>query len=211
MNKTNILILLCVISSALTWLFANESTIDYLAFSGDNLLKGRLWTLFTGLFLHSDVTHLFGNMMFFYIFGNTIEKELNQKWVLIPFFTGGAVSFLLSTQFYDPTVYMIGASAAIFTLTAIVMLLKPLKFSFFFLMPLGLVAVIYFAFNLLAVNLGAQGNISYVGHIIGFVVGVPFGLASSKDWHKNLLITIFLFGFYLLIIWFLLPAILNLI
>src|SRR5680860_615038 len=117
MNKTNYLILLCVISSALMWLFANESTIDYLAFSGDNLLKGRLWTLFTGLFLHSDVTHLFGNMMFFYIFGNTIEKELNQKWVLIPFFTGGVVSFLLSTQFYDPAVYMIGASAAIFTLT----------------------------------------------------------------------------------------------
>jgi membrane associated rhomboid family serine protease len=104
-------------------------------------------------------------------------------------------------------VSMIGASAAIFTLTAIVMLLKPLKFSFFFLMPLGLVAIIYFAYNLLAVQMGVQGNVSYIGHLIGFVVGVPFGISSSEDWHKNLLITVLLFMIYLVIVYFLLPSI----
>ena len=158
MNKTNYLILLCITSSLLTWIFANDQTAELLAFSADNLLKGRVWTLFTGLFLHSDLTHLFGNMIFFYIFGNTIERELDQKWVLLPFFTGGFTSFLLSTFFYDPTAYMIGASAAIFTLTAIVMLLKPPKFSFYFLMPLGLVAIVYFTFNLIAVNMDHKGT-----------------------------------------------------
>ena len=210
MNKTNYLILLCITSSFLTWLFANDQTAELLAFSGDNLLKGRVWTLFTGLFIHSDLTHLFGNMIFFYIFGNTIEKELNHKWVLLPFFTGGFVSFLLSTLFYAPSAYMIGASAAIFTLTAIVMMLKPLKFSFVFLMPLGLVAIVYFTFNLIAVNMGSQGNISYVGHIIGFLVGIPFGIASNKQWPKNLLLTAILFTIYLLITWFILPTIINL-
>jgi membrane associated rhomboid family serine protease len=211
MNKTNYLILLCILASGLAWLFANDQTIDLMAFSGENLLKGRVWTLFTALFLHSDPTHLLGNMIFLYIFGNTIEKELNQKWILYPFFIGGVASFVLSTLFFDPTILMIGASAAIFTLTAIVMLLKPLKFSFYFLMPLGLVAIVYFAFNLIAVNMGLQGNISYIGHIIGFLIGVPFGIVSSKDWHKNLLITAGLFGIYLVIVWFLLPTILNLI
>jgi len=106
---------------------------------------------------------------------------------------------------------MVGASAAIFTLAAIVMLLKPLKFSFYFLMPLGLVAIVYFAYNLIAVSMQMQGNISYIGHIIGFLIGIPFGIASNKDWPKNLLITAGLFGIYMLIIWFLLPAILSLI
>jgi len=211
MRRTNYLILLCILTSVLLWLFADEQTFDLLAFNTENLLKGRIWTLITSLFIHSDPAHLIGNMIFFYIFGNTIEKELSHKWVTIPFFIGGVTTFLLSTQFYDPSTYLVGASAAIFTLTAIVMLLKPLKFSFYFLMPLGLVAIIYFIYNLIAINLGSQGNISYIGHIIGFLTGIPFGVASNKEWHKNLLITTALLGIYLFIIWFLLPLILNLI
>jgi membrane associated rhomboid family serine protease len=207
MSKTIWLIILCILASLLTWFLGSDQIVDYLVFSGDNLLKGRIWTVITGLFLHADPTHLIGNMVFFYIFGNTIEKELGDKWVLIPFFVGGVASFLLSTLFYEPTVSMVGASAAIFTLTAIVMLLKPLQFSFYFLMPLGLVAIIYFSYNLLAVQMDMQGNISYIGHIIGFSIGVPFGIASSKEWHKNLLITALLFIIYLIIIWIVLPAI----
>jgi len=207
MNKTNWLIILCILVSVFSWFIANDQIIDSLAFSGQNLLKGRVWTLFTGLFLHSDVTHLIGNMIFLYIFGNTLENELGGNWTLLPFFIGGTASFLLSMIFYDPTIYLIGASAAIFTLTAIIMLLKPLKFSFYFLMPLGLVAIIYFTYNLLAVYMGSQGNISYIGHIIGFLIGVPFGMASNKNWGRNLLITAGLFLIYLLIIWILLPSI----
>jgi len=207
MSKTIWLIILCILAYLLTWFLGSDQIVDYLVFSGDNLLKGRIWTVITGLFLHADPTHLIGNMVFFYIFGNTIEKELGDKWVLIPFFVGGVASFLLSTLFYEPTVSMVGASAAIFTLTAIVMLLKPLQFSFYFLMPLGLVAIIYFSYNLLAVQMDMQGNISYIGHIIGFSIGVPFGIASSKEWHKNLLITALLFIIYLIIIWIVLPAI----
>jgi membrane associated rhomboid family serine protease len=207
MNKTIWLIILFIVASLLTWFLGSDQIVDYLVFSGENLLKGRVWTVITGLFLHADPTHLIGNMVFFYIFGNTIEKELGDKWVLIPFFVGGVASFLLSTLFYDPTVSMVGASAAIFTLTAIVMLLKPLQFSFYFLMPLGLVAIIYFSYNLLAAQMGIEGSVSYIGHIIGFSIGVPFGIASSKDWHKNLLITALLFMIYLLVIWIVLPAI----
>ena len=207
MNKTYWLIILCILASVFSWFFASDQIIDYLAFSGENLLKGRVWTIFTSLFIHSGITHLFGNMIFLYVFGNTLENELGEKWTLLPFFIGGTASFLLSSIFYDPAIYLIGASAAIFTLTAIIMLLKPLKFSFSFLMPLGLVAVIYFTYNLLAVYMGSQGNVSYIGHIIGFVIGVPFGIASSKDWGKNLLITAGLFLIYLLIVWILLPSI----
>ena len=130
MNKTNWLIILCVLASVALWLIGDSQSqiLEYLVFSGQNLLEGKVWTLITGLFLHADLTHLIGNMIFFYIFGNTIENELGDKWVLVPFFVGGVGSFIFSTLFYAPNLSMIGASAAIFTLTAIVMLLKPLKF-----------------------------------------------------------------------------------
>lgn len=210
MNKTNYLIIACFLSSILTWFLVDNQTIDLLAFSTQNLLEAKIWTLISALFIHSDPAHLIGNMIFFYIFGNTIENELDQKWVLIPFFVGGVGSFLLSIPFFDASTLMIGASAAIFTLTAIVMLLKPLKFSFYFLMPLGLVAIVYFGYNLIAINMGAQGNISYIGHVIGFLIGLPFGVASNKNWHKNLLIAAILFGIYFLLTWLLLPIILDL-
>ncbi len=207
MNKTNWLIIFCIIASVAMWFSDGEQALTYLAFSTENIMKGRIWTIITALFLHIDLAHLLGNMTFLYIFGNTIEDQLDQRWILIPFFIGGTATFLLSTLFYDPTVYLIGASAAIFTLTAIVMLLKPLRFSFIFLMPLGLVAIIYFVYNLMAVYMGSSGNVSYIGHIIGFLIGLPFGIRSSKDWHKNLLITTGLFAIYLSAIYFLLPTV----
>jgi membrane associated rhomboid family serine protease len=193
----------------LSWYWESDITIEYLAFSQENLLHGRLWTLVTALFLHGDLLHLLGNMMFLYVFGNTLEDELEATKTLSAFFSGGTLSFLLSVFFYDPAAHLIGASAAIFTLTAVIMLVKPLKFSFLFLMPQGLVAIIYFTYNMFAVYIGAQGNISYISHVIGFMIGMPFGIAWGKNWGKNLLITIGLFVLYLLIIFLLIPNILG--
>ncbi|MBT8172005.1 rhomboid family intramembrane serine protease [Candidatus Bathyarchaeota archaeon] len=207
MKKTYWLIIMCILTSIFIWTQTdNEQIIDYLVLNGENLLKGRVWTLVTSLFIHSDFSHLFGNMIFLYIFGTTIENELDWKWLLFPFLGGGVVSFLISGFFYDPSIYLVGASAAIFTLTAMVMLLKPLKFSFCFLMPLGLVAIIYFSYNLVAIYMGSQGNISYIGHIIGFCIGLPLGILKSKEWPKNLLISGGLFLIYLLIVWLIFPS-----
>jgi membrane associated rhomboid family serine protease len=124
---------------------------------------------------------------------------------MLTFFVGGVLSFVLGIFFFEPTTYLIGASAAIFTLAAVVMLVKPLKFSVLFLTPQGLVAIIYFAYNVLAVYFGQQGNIAYISHVIGFIIGIFFGIAWSKELVKNLLITISLFLIYLIIVVFLVP------
>lgn len=207
MNKINLIILICIAASILYWYNERADLVtEYLAFSEENLLNGRVWTLVTALFLHADLSHLLGNMVFLFVFGNTLENELETKKTLWAFFAGGTLSFLLGIFFYEPSTFLIGASAAIFTLAAVVMLVKPLKFSFFFLMPLGLIAIIYFIYNVFAVYLGAQGNIAYISHLIGFVIGIPFGIAWSKEWAKNLLITIGLLLIYLFIILFLIPS-----
>ena len=212
MGKVNWIILMCIVSSVLSW-FLSQTEYDviltYLAFSGENLRRGLLWTPVTALFLHSDLLHLVGNMIFLFVFGNTLENELKSEKTLAVFFTGGVLSFLLSTFFYDPETLMIGASAAIFTLAAVVMLVKPLKFSFLFFMPQGLVAVVYFIYNIAAVYLGVQSDVAYISHVIGFLIGIPFGIAWSKNWKRNLLITFGLLVFYYLLQIYLIPAILG--
>ena len=72
------------------------------------------------------------------------------------------------------------------------MLVKPLKLSILFLMPQGLVAILYFLYNLVAVSYGTQGNVAFISHIFGFILGIPLGIAWSREWKKNLLITLVL-------------------
>jgi membrane associated rhomboid family serine protease len=146
-------------------------------------------------------------MLFLFVFGNTLENEVKAKKTLSIFFTGGILSFLLSLFFYSLDTYMIGASAAIFTLTAAVMLIKPLKFSFLFLMPQGLVAIIYFVYNVILAYVNPQSNVAFISHVIGFLVGIPAGIAWSEDWAKNLLITIGLFLLFLFLTIYLIPNI----
>ena len=208
MKKINWLIVACIVISIAFWLSNPNVTLEYLAFSGDNLLNGRVWTLVTSLFLHADILHLAGNMLFLYIFGNTIEEEMGATKTLGVFFIGGVLSFLLSLLFYDWSTPLIGASAAIFTLSAIVVLTKPLKLSIIIL-PQGLIAILYFVYNALAVYAGAEGNVAYIAHIIGFAIGIPFGLAWSKNWLKNLLISIALLIAYFIVVSIIIPVILN--
>ncbi len=213
LKKINLAIIVCILVSLVSWfvsMFSNTNPVlDYMAFSGDNLLKGRAWTLVTSLFIHADILHLAGNMLFLYVFGNTMEEDLGAKKTLGTFFFGGIISFLLSLLFYNPITPLIGASAAIFTLSAVVMLIKPLKFSILFFMPQGLVAILYFVYNLAAVYYGEGGNVAYIAHVIGFAVGIPFGLAWSKNWLKNLLITIALLIVFIVVVTFVIPIIVN--
>jgi rhomboid family protein len=169
-----------------------------------NLQEGRVWTLVTAIFVHASLIHLLGNMIFLYVFGNTLESVTKSKSkLLIVFFLGGVLSFPLSLPFFPPSATFVGASAAIFTLAAVVMLLKPLRFSWLLLMPVGMVAIVYFIYNAVAVYLNLQSDVAYISHVIGFLLGVPFGIAWSPDWKKNLgisliLLTIYFVALYLL-------------
>lgn len=209
MNKINLVIIACILVSLLFWVSDLNFITQNFAFSGENLLNGKVWTIVTALFLHADILHLAGNMIFLYAFGNVLEKEVGAGKTYLAFFVGGVLAFLLGVFFYDPQVYMIGASAAIFALTAVVLLVKPLKFSFLFFMPLGLVAVIYIIYNVLAVQSNIEGNIAYISHVIGFAIGIPLGIAWTKNLAKNLLITLGLLLLYLVIALVFLPILLQ--
>lgn len=157
------------------------------------------------LFVHGSVLHLFGNMLFLFVFGNTLEKTVGPGKHLMVFFIGGFTGFILSLPFLPRSTGMVGASAAIFTLAACVMLVRPLKFSWLFLAPQGLVAIIYFLYNVIVVYdpsriSGYDPSVAYIAHIIGFITGLPFGIALSDHWKRNFIIVMVLFGIYLAIL-----------
>jgi len=201
------LMLACVLASLYAWQQDPNWADQNLVFSLNNLYAGRAWTLVTALFVHASWEHLLGNLPFLFVFGNTLEKMIGRNNHLLVFFLGGFTSFLLPPiiGIYSPDTGMLGASAAIFTLAAIVMLMSPLKFSWLFLAPQGLVAIIYFVLNVALVYApsvipGYDPSVAYIAHVIGFTVGIPFGIAWSLHWKKNLVISLGLFSIYLVLL-----------
>lgn len=189
--------MICTIATLYALYWADPTSVERnLVFSLKNMQEGRIWTLVTAIFVHASLIHLLGNMIFLYVFGNTLESVTNSKKMLIVFFVGGLLSFPLSLPFFPPNSTFVGASAAIFTLAAVVMLLKPLRFSWLLLMPVGMVAIVYFLYNALAVYFNLQSNVAYVSHVIGFSLGIPFGIAWSPNWKKNLAISLLLLLVY---------------
>jgi membrane associated rhomboid family serine protease len=204
--KTNSLLILACIGASL-WAWQQEPAFaqNNLIFSLNNLEKGKVWTLVAALFVHANVLHLFGNMLFLFVFGNTLEKTVGAQKLLVIFFTGGFTGFILGLILLPRGTGMLGASAAIFALAACVMLVRPLKFSWLFLAPQGLIAIVYFIYNVVIVYEksripGYDPHVAYVAHIIGFLTGLPFGIALSDHWKRNLLITLLLLGAYLAIV-----------
>lgn len=204
--RTNLLLILACIAASL-WAWQQEPAFAErnLIFTLGNLENGRPWTLITALFIHANVLHLFGNMIFLFVFGSTLEKTVGAPTLLIIFFLGGLTSFILGPVFLPHETGMLGASAAIFALAGCVMLVNPLKFSWLFLAPQGLIAIIYFIYNVVVIYEksrvpGYDPQVAYIAHVIGFLTGIPFGIALSSQWKRNLFITLLLLGIYLALV-----------
>jgi membrane associated rhomboid family serine protease len=190
---TNVLILLCAAFSFYAWIIPEN-----LAFSEYALLNGGYYTLLTALFVHANLAHLTGNMLFFYVFGNSLEEEAGEFRTGMVFFTGGILSFIISMPFY-PGATMVGASAAIFSVMAAALLMRRPGLSFQFLSPIGPLALFFLILNIIAIQTGAIGNVAYAAHVIGFVIGLFLGIRWNKKWDESLLYTIVLLAVYIVL------------
>lgn len=199
LKATLALIASIIIAYFLEYTFLGQTTVYLLGFSTLSLFEGRLWTLVSALYVHANLIHLFGNMLFLFIFGAALEREVGGKRTVGLFFLGGVATFLIGIPFYPTNEYLIGASAAIFTLAGAIMLINPKRLTIIIL-PVGLVAILFFLLNVYDVSIGAAGNVAYVSHVIGFLVGIPFGAKWSKHPLKNLGITILMLAVFVLVV-----------
>ncbi len=77
------------------------------------LLLLRPWTLFTYMFLHAGLWHLFFNMLGLFFFGPRLELRLGARDFLILYVLSGLGGALLSFAF-APMAPVVGASGAVF-------------------------------------------------------------------------------------------------
>jgi membrane associated rhomboid family serine protease len=142
-------------------------------------------TLLSSMFMHADLLHLGGNMVFLWVFGDNVEHRAGPILFLVAYLAAGLVGSLAqiwsSTESPIPT---LGASGAISGVLGAYIVLFPgnrvTVFMFRFLTQVpALVAIgIWIAFQLFA-NFTAPvggGGVAYLAHIGGFAAGVVAGL-----------------------------------
>jgi membrane associated rhomboid family serine protease len=148
--------------------------------------------VFTSMFLHVNLIHLVGNMIYLWIFGNNIEDRLGRLWFILFYLVGG-VAAVAAQVLIDPSseVPMVGASGAISAVLGAYLVLFPgarilsLVFLGFFYQLIEIPAIIVLGFwfvlqlvdGIASLGLaGAEGGVAFFAHIGGFVAGVAIGL-----------------------------------
>ena len=144
-------------------------------------------TLITSIFLHGDLMHLFGNMLYLWVFGDNIEDSMGHLRFVAFYLLCGALAGLVQVA-ADPgsVTPTIGASGAISGVLGAYLVLHPRAKV---LVPIIIIPLYIPAFVLLLVWIGFQflqawntgaagGGVAWWAHIGGFLIGaaliVPF-------------------------------------
>lgn len=134
-------------------------------------------TLLTSLFIHGNLLHLFGNMLYLWIFGNNIEDFLGSfRFIIFYLLSGLGASLVHIISHPGSTVPMIGASGAIAGVLGAYFLLYPrarvLTLVFWWILPVPAFFILGLWFIAQVVNIGIGGSVAWFAHVGGFLVGI---------------------------------------
>jgi membrane associated rhomboid family serine protease len=167
---------------------ANTSAYDLYVFEhGYKPAAPQLSDLLFSLFLHGGFLHLFGNMLFLWIYGDNVEYRLGRLLYLLAYLATGIAATLFFALFAsDSTVPLVGASGAISGVLGFYFLWFPRNtvrmfvFLFpFFMNTIAVRARIVLGIYLLVDNVlpflvssGGGGGVAHGAHIGGFAAGL---------------------------------------
>jgi membrane associated rhomboid family serine protease len=144
-------------------------------------VAGPLLPIATSMFLHADLMHLLGNMLYLWIFGNNVEDVMGHARFLGFYLVCGSVA-ALSQVLADPRspLPMVGASGAVAGVLGAYLVRFPranvlvLVWLLFFLrvvrIPALIVLGVWFVYQLAAAG-GNGPGVAWYAHIGGFVAG----------------------------------------
>jgi membrane associated rhomboid family serine protease len=140
--------------------------------------------LVTYLFLHGSVLHLFGNMVFLYVFGDNVEDAMGHVRFTIFYLLCGAFAAIVHSALTPaPDMPLIGASGAISGVIGAYLMLHP-NIRVWVLMPVpmlaflplrfsaGFVIVVWILYQLLSAFYLTKDATAWWAHIGGFLAGV---------------------------------------
>jgi len=138
------------------------------------------WTLFTYMFTHYDLMHLFWNMIFLYFAGKLFEQLFSAKRLLATYILGGILGGFLEVIAHAifPKLQMsndmvVGASGSIMAIFIAIAFYRPntkVNLFGFFSIKIIFLALAFILMDLL--NLTSSDNTAHFAHLGGAIMGV---------------------------------------
>jgi membrane associated rhomboid family serine protease len=143
---------------------------------------GVYFNFLSSMFMHGDIMHIFGNMLFLWIFADNIENRIGHiRFTIFYLICGFAAAFAQIVMDTSSVIPMLGASGAISGVLGGYLVLFPNKqvraIMFNFMMttiPAFVALGLWIGFQLLQgyLSSGEKGGVAYAAHIGGFVAGL---------------------------------------
>lgn len=198
-----VIFILASITRVLFFLFNQPSIYDGIINwlgvpSNTETLLYRPWTLFTYMFLHLDLFHIFFNMLLLYIGGRLFKEFLGEDRLTGTYLVGGlagALFFIVSYNVFpvfndiSSVAVAIGASAsvlAIFVAIATYMPNYPLPLILLGPIRLKYIAIFFVIIDLISIDKGNSGG--HLAHLGGALWGFLYiqMLKAGNDPAKNI-------------------------
>lgn len=154
--------------------------------------NGTFSRLLTSMFIHADIFHLLGNLLFFFVSGPFIEDVFGRPLFAALYFLGGiAATLTYASQHPGSTIPLVGASGAIAAVMGaylvrffkskveflfVPFILRP-TINFRFFMPAFVVLPLWFIEQLVFAMAEAKqdgSGVAFSAHVGGFVFGLVF-------------------------------------
>ena len=153
--------------------------------------ESRPVTWISSLFLHADVMHLVGNMVFLFIVGVAVESALGAGWYLALYLAGGLAAnvlfFAINPNSEIPLVGASGAISGLMGLFTVIYGLRQVRFFFWALFFFGfrnlpglVVLPVWIGYELIQYLFDRGSRVAYIAHAGGLIGGALLGLLAVR-------------------------------
>lgn len=173
--------------------FTRDMEEKFVMIPNDVVQGKNLYTLFTSMFMHAGLFHLFGNMLYLYIFGDNVEGAFGHVGYLLFYITCGLMAdfahIISLTNLQEFNRGVVGASGAISGVLGAYLVLYPkakvLTLIFYgwpIIIPIPAVIFLGFWFFMqwLYGLFDVSGGVAYWAHIGGFIAGIILALIFAR-------------------------------
>lgn len=180
---------ICYLSPTLIQYFYGYGALNAFAIEA----RHYYWQFFTYMFLHSNISHLFFNMLGLLVFGLQLERAIGSKEFLLFYIVCGALSGLFSYIVYHFTgqyrAFLLGASGAIYAVLFAYAVFFPRSIIMIWgiiPVPAPILVLIYTIIELFSQFRGGS-NIAHMTHLFGFLGAwlyfvIRMGIHPIKIW-----------------------------
>ena len=163
---------LCLLAQLLSLLTGGASNTAVFSVYRASLLNPLTWLrMVTHVFGHTGWDHLIGNLMYILILGPMLEEKYGTSNLIFVMLAAALATGLIQFVFF-PGTRLLGASGVVFAMILLSSITgdetKSIPLTFILVAVLYIGQQIYQAF-------AVQGNISYMAHIVGGLVGAALG------------------------------------